>query len=212
MFRNGNEIDGAGAALVKLIFGDLGINVAVRHTGTWDEVQAKARTGEVDVLVAAYKTAAREEYMVYSDAYTVDPIAIFVAAGQGFTLDANWSVLIGKRGVAMVGDSYGQTFDDFAEANLDLVRATTSAEAFDLVRSGQADYLLYSLYSGDAYLDATGLADEFESLPTYVNEEPFYITISRQSPFVDFLPQINAAIARYTADGTIAALLAQYSH
>lgn len=210
MFQDGDVIDGAGPALVKLIFNDLGINVAVRHTGTWDEVQAKARTGEVDVLVAAYKTTAREEYMLYSNAYTVDPIAIFVAAGRSFTLDADWNVLIGKRGVAMVGDSYGQAFDDFAAANLNLVRATTSAQAFELVRTGQADYLLYSLYSGDAYLDATGAAAQFESLPTFVNEEPFYITISRASPFASYLPQINDAIARYTADGTIAALIAQY--
>src|SRR5688500_12225158 len=65
MFRNDAVIDGAGPALVRKIFDDLGFDASVPYTGTWDEVQAKAKTGEVDVLVAAYKTSERESYMVY---------------------------------------------------------------------------------------------------------------------------------------------------
>jgi polar amino acid transport system substrate-binding protein len=210
MYQNGSVIEGAGPALVKKIFDELGINVAVRYTGTWDEVQAKARTGEVDVLVAAYKTSAREEYMVYSDAYTTDPVAIFVAKGKAFPF-TNWQVLVGKHGVAMVGDSYGQAFDDFAASSLDLTRVTTSAQAFQLVSSGQADYLLYSLYSGEDHLKTTGTASAFERLPAFVNEENFYITISKASPFVQYLPQINQAIAKYKADGTVAALIAEFT-
>src|SRR5438477_12707534 len=55
MFQNGAVIDGAGVALVKKIFDDIGVAVTFPYTGTWDQVQAKARTGEVDVLVAAYR-------------------------------------------------------------------------------------------------------------------------------------------------------------
>jgi polar amino acid transport system substrate-binding protein len=209
MYRNGSVIDGAGPALVKKIFAELGLTVETPYVGTWDEVQAKAKTGEVDVLVAAYKTTERQTYMVYSDAYTTDPVAIFVAKGKAFPF-SDWNVLLGKHGVAMVGDSYGQQFDDFAAAKLDLTRVTSSAQAFDMVGSGQADYLLYSLYSGEAYLKQTSSTAAFESLPTFVNEENFYITISYQSPFVPFLQQINQLIAKYKADGTIAALIAQY--
>lgn len=209
MYRSGEAIEGAGPALVQRIFDDLDIDVTFPYTGTWDEVQAKARTGEVDVLVAAYKTSEREGYMIYSDAYTTDPVAIFVASGNAFPF-TDWNVLVGKRGVAMVGDSYGQAFDDFAAANLQLTRATSAAQAFDLVASGQADYLLYALYSGDDYLKQAGATAAFESLPTFVNEENFYITISRASRFARYMPEINAAIARYKADGTIAALIAQY--
>src|SRR5262245_10672332 len=199
MYRNGSTIDGAGPALVKKIFDDLGVNVAFPYTGTWDEVQAKARSGEVDVLVAAYKTAEREGYMVYSDPYTTDPVAIFVAKGKAFPFDS-WDVLAGKKGIAMVGDSYGQQFDDFAAARLQLTRVTTSAQAFDMVSRGQGDYLLYSLYAGDDYLKKTGTAAQFESLPKFVDEENFYITISKKSPFVTYLPLINQEIARYKAN------------
>src|SRR5262245_60682157 len=132
MFQRGSVIDGVGPALVIKIFDALGVPVRFPFTGTWDEVQAKARAGEVDILVAAYKTAERETYMVYSDPYTTDPVAIFVARGKAFPF-GTFDDLIGKRGIAMVGDSYGQAFDDFAAARLALRRVTTSDEAFDLV-------------------------------------------------------------------------------
>ena len=211
MFRSGNLIDGAGAALVKRIFADLQLRTAFPYSGTWDEVQAKARSGEVDVLVAAYKTTARQEYMLYSDAYTTDPVAIYVAKGKAFAFNS-WNVLIGKKGVAMIGDSYGQQFDDFAAANLQLVRASSSQQAFDLIANGQADYFINSLYAGDDQLKKNGQASKFESLPQFVANENFYITISKKSPFVIYLDDINKAIAKYKADGTIAALIAQYKN
>jgi polar amino acid transport system substrate-binding protein len=211
MFRSGSAIDGAGAALVKKIFADLGVAVETPFTGTWDEVQSKARSGEVDVLVAAYKTTEREGYMVYSAPYTTDPVAIFVAKGKAFPFDT-WDVLVGKKGIAMVGDSYGQSFDDFAASRLALTRVTTSAQAFDMVSKGQGDYLLYSLYAGDDYLKKNGAVSQYESLPTFVNEENFYITISKKSPYATYLPLLNQQIAKYKADGTIAALIDQYKN
>jgi len=211
MFRSGSVIDGAGAALAGRIFADLDLRTAFPYSGTWDEVQAKARSGEVDVLVAAYKTTDRLTYMLYSEPYTTDPVALFVPKGKAFPFDS-WNVLVGKKGVAMVGDSYGQQFDDFAAASLQLVRATTSAQAFDLIATGQADYFIYSLYAGNDSLKKTGEASKFESLPKFVAEELFYITISKESPFVIYLDEINKAIAKYKADGTVNALIAQYSN
>jgi len=211
MYQNGAVIDGAGAALVGKIFADLQLRTAFPYKGGWDDVQAKARSGEVDVLVAAYKTNERLTYMLYSDPYTTDPVALFVARGKAFSFD-NWNVLIGKKGVAMVGDSYGQQFDDFAAANLQLVRAETSDEAYALIASGKADYFINSLYAGRNQLKKAGTTANFETLPKFVAEENFYITISKKSPFVIYLDDINRAIARYKADGTIAALIAQYSN
>ena len=211
MAQSGATIDGVGPALVKLILEDLGVDVTLPHTGTWDQVQAKARSGEVDMLVAAYKTTERETYMVYSDAYVTDPIAIYVARGRTFPF-SSWDELIGKRGIAMVGDSYGQAFDDFAAARLNLRRVTTAGEAYALVGSGEADYLIYALYAGNDLLKKTGTGSQFESLPRFVAEENFYITLSKKSRFATYMPLINQEIAKRKADGTIAKLIAEYSN
>lgn len=208
MFQNGDIIDGAGPALVKKIFADLELEVSVPYAGSWEEVQAKAKSGEVDILVAAYKTSEREAYMNYSDAYTVDPVAVFVKKGKEFTFDKNED-LVGKKGVGTEGDSYGQAFDDFSKEKLNLVRTKTSKEAFDLVASGQADYFIYSFYAGNKEIAEDEIKD-MVSLPKYVIEESFYITISKKSSYAKYLPEINKQIQKYKADGTINALIEQY--
>ncbi len=210
MYQSGNTIEGAGPALVAKIFADLNIAVSFPAKGAWTDVQAKAKTGEVDVLVAAYKTDERLTYMDYSDAYTVDPIALFVAKGKTFPFES-WGDLATKKGVAMVGDSYGQEFDSYSAKNLNLARVATTGEALDMVSRGDADYFIYSLYAGRVELKNAQRTDAFESLPKPVANENFYITISKKSPLVQYMPLINAAIQKYKADGTIDALVAQYN-
>jgi polar amino acid transport system substrate-binding protein len=210
MYQKGDVIDGAGPALVAKIFGDLGLQVSFPAEGAWDVVQSKAKTGEVDVLVAAYKTDERLTYMEYSEPYTVDPIVLFVAKGKTFPF-AKWDDLVGKKGVAMVGDSYGQEFDDYSAQSLQVARVGTVQEALDMLKNGTADYFLYSLYAGNVQLKDTNQMDAFVSLQKPVANEDFYITISKKSPFVKYMPQINALIEKYKADGTIDALVAQYN-
>ena len=208
MYVDNGQIDGVGPALAKLIFADLGITATFPETGAWDVVQTKARSGEVDVLVAAYKTTARLDYMVYCDTYITDPVVLFVKQGHDFAFAKNED-LIGKKGVGTVGDSYGQKFDDFIKANLQLQRVAGGKEGFDLVENGQADYFIYSLYAGHEELK-TAKREGFSTLPHYVAEEPFYLAISKQSPYLKYQADINRLIQKYVADGTVAKLIAKY--
>lgn len=208
MFKDGEVIVGAGPELVKKIFSDLGIKVQVPYSGPWEDVQSQTRTGHVDVIVAAYKTKEREEYMVYSDPYTTDPVAIFVPADKSFHF-STFADLAGKIGVGMIGDSYGQEFDDYIAANRNLRRVQTCAEAFDVISKHQADYFVYSLYAGNLDIKKNGRIG-ITHLSAFVSEQNFYITISKQSPFVQYLPEVNRLIKKYKEDGTIDQLLTKY--
>ncbi|MFA7663016.1 MAG: transporter substrate-binding domain-containing protein [Patescibacteria group bacterium] len=202
MYQDGNQIVGAGPEIVAKIFTELGVKSVSKYEGAWDVVQSKAKSGEVDVLVAAYKTAERETYMDYSIPYTVDPVVLIVKNGQTFAYAKNED-LIGKRGVVMLGDSYGQKFDDFIKAKLTPQTVGTPKDAFDLLANGQADYFVYALYSAQDYIFKNKLADQVEILPEYVSSENFYITISKKSPFVKLLPKVNELLKKYIDDGTI---------
>jgi polar amino acid transport system substrate-binding protein len=209
MYRDGNLISGAAAELVQKIAADLGFKIKTEYAGNWDEVQAKAKKGEVDLLVAAYKTAERQTYMDYSVAYTVDPIVIYVKKGTNFNY-YNWGDLIGKKGVLTVGDSYGQAFDGFIEERLSTVRVNTVAEAYDMVKNGRAYYFVYAVYSGEKFLAKNGLAGEFEVIPKSVASEDFFITISKKSPLTRYLNSINDELEKYKRDGTINSLIDKY--
>jgi polar amino acid transport system substrate-binding protein len=206
MWKSGDQIIGVGPELLQLIANDLGIKIVSSYTGLWDEVQAKAKSGTVDLLVAAYKTQEREAYMDYSIPYTVDPIALFVKKGKALKY-SQWSDLAGKRGVATVGDSYGQKFDDYIKSKLSVQRVKTATEAFDLVGKGKADYFIYALYSGEKAIIAGKMQGKFAPLEKYVAEENFYITISKKSQLAPQLPEINKLIEKYKNDGTIEKLI-----
>lgn len=215
MFKDGEEIKGAGPALVKMILDELGIKSSFPYTGTWDEVQAKARSGEVDILVAAYKTDERLTYMDYSIPYTTDPVALFVNGGKTIKFN-EWSDLIGKKGVGTIGDSYGQEFDTFIKEKLgkNFVVASSSAEAFEMVENEGVDYFVYSLFAGEREIKKRE-QEQPESIlisivPKYVAEENFYVTISKKSPLVSRMGEINTLIEKYKADGTVDRLIAEY--
>ena len=148
--------------------------------------------------------------MDYSEAYITDPVALFVKKGKEFEFSKNED-LVGKKGVGMVGDSYGQAFDDFAASSLTLELVKTPDEAFKLVKENKADYFIYALYAGETALKANNTLAEFSVLPHFVTEENFYITISKQSPFLKYLPEVNRLLAEYKSDGTISGLIEQYS-
>lgn len=206
MWKDGDSIVGAGPDLAAKIANDLGIKVETKYAGLWDEVQAKAKSGEVDMLAAAYKTSERETYMDYSNEYTTDPISLFVKKGKSFNYE-KWNDLIGKKGIATVGDSYGQELDDFIAAKLNVTRVNTVDEAFKALEEGTADYFLYAFYSGEKAISDKNLKEKVEIIPKNVAEEKFYMTISKKSDLVKYLPQINDLIEKYKADGTIDALI-----
>lgn len=206
MWQDEDKIIGAGPDLVTKICDDLKIKCEVNYTGQWQQVQDNVKNGNVDMLVAAYKTKEREEYMDYSEAYTQDPITLFIKSKSNFNYQA-WDDLIGKKGVIMTGDSYGQEFDNFIEDKLSVEKVATAKEAFDKITSGNADYFVYALYSGRKTMNELGLNDTIESIPNYIASENFYITIGKDSPFAKYLPKINELIKTYIADGTISELI-----
>lgn len=207
MSRNGDEIVGAGPELLFMILNELGLNMESRYVGSWDIVQEKAKNGEIDMIVAAYKTPEREAYMDYTIAYTLDPVSIFVKKGNSFPF-LNWDELVGKKGVVTKGDSYGQEFDAFIAEKLDVVIADSPSEAFALIISGEADYFVYAFYSGEnALAKDEDLAEQIEILPNDVCAEDFYMTISKKSRLVGYLSQINQILQRLIDDGTVDELI-----
>ena len=202
MYQQDDSIVGAGPEIVEKIFSELGVKTVSKYEGSWDVVQEKAKSGEVDVIVAAYKTAERETYMDYSIPYTVDPVAIIVKKGKSFPFEKNED-LIGKKGVVTVGDSYGQDFDNFLQEKLDPKKVSSAEEAFASLQNDEADYFVYALYAADNYIAKNKISDQVEILPNYVSSENFYLTVSKKSPLDKLLPQVNTLLEKYKNDGTI---------
>ncbi len=210
MYKQADSIQGAGPEIVGKVLKELGLNINFKYVGAWDTVQAKAKDGSVDLIVAAYKTTEREAYMNYSVAYAADPVSIFVKKGKSFPF-SSWSELISKKGVVTIGDSYGQEFDKYLKDSLKNVQVVnTIDEAFAMLTADQADYFVYAKYSGEIAISKKNMTEQIEIIPTIVSSQDFYITISKKSPLAAYMNQINGILARYKTAGTIDSIINKY--
>lgn len=196
-----NTISGIGPNAARMVFNGMGIEVDSQYVGSWETVQQKLKTGEIDGVCAIYKTREREEYLYYSIPYTTDPIALYIKKGKGFTYRQKED-LIGKSGVATVGDSYGQEFDDFIiQSNLSMVRVATPQQAFALLNEEKVDYFIYSAYAGRKVLSEENLSGFEEA--AIVSDQLFYMGISKKSPYAKYMGEINASLEKLIAEGKI---------
>lgn len=210
MWKEGGSIIGAGPELVKLLFKDLNVTVRSPYRGEWDKVQEEARSGKTDVIVGLYMTEERKKYLEYSNPYARDPVVIFVAKNKAFKY-AKWDDLIGKKGTTTIGDSFGQAFDKFIAEKLTVTRSAKVEENFAKLADGRADYFIYSMYSGLFESERLGISEIIEFLPINVSVENFYIGVSKRSPFVKYLPQINKKLDALIMDGTVDRLIEKYA-
>lgn len=138
--RDGARIVGVAADMVEAIGKELGLPVESTYTGSWADAQAAARDGKVDVIFGIYFNDERARYLDYvKPAFTIDPVAVFVAKGTVFRFSGRQD-LVGKKGVTNQGESYGVDFDNYMAQNLTVARTQGIDRAFDMVLKGEADY------------------------------------------------------------------------
>jgi polar amino acid transport system substrate-binding protein len=202
-WQQGNVITGAGAEVTQLVMRELGLSVTFRAVGNWKRAQAEVEAGNVDLLVAAYQTSARRQYMQFNmTPFADDANVVWVAKGRAFPFK-KWEDLIGRNGTAMLGESYGQDFDTFIEQKLKVERVNTPQQNLQKLVMGRADYYPFSRYGGQIQVSQLGFDGQVEHLPGLISTEGVYLGISRKSALIAHMPKIEAIIARLRQDGTL---------
>ncbi len=92
---------GAAADIIRLLERRLGITITIVHLKNWDEVMAKFKNHEVDMLGAMVKTPKREEFSLFTDTIVSVPGGIFTNSDNNDTLTLGG--LSGKK-VAVVSN------------------------------------------------------------------------------------------------------------
>lgn len=209
-WQQGEQIVGIGPELVEILFNDLGIKVASNAIGNWKRVQLEAEAGRVDLIVSLYQTEERKKYVVYPlTPYFEDVNVLWVKKGKAFTFN-KWDDLIGKNGTALLGESYGQQFDQFIKDKLTMERVNKPFQNLQKLEMGRSDYYPFSLYGGEIQVRQLGFDGKIEHLPEVISKENVYFGISKKSHFIKYLPQLEAAIEKRRADGTVERLVRKY--
>lgn len=85
----------------------------------WRRVLDNAKHGEIDIICGLYRTSARAEYLDFSIPLLRDEIRVFTTGELPIN---SYEDLVGLRGTAVLGSSYGEEFDAFAAKHLRLTR------------------------------------------------------------------------------------------
>ena len=191
--KNGT-LKGVAPELASTILSELNIPFIIRDEGSWQEVQDKAKAGTVDMIVSAYKNTERQTYMDYSIPYIKSPVIVVVKDDKVFPF-SSWNSLIGKKGVAHSGESFGQKFDTFIKTRLN-VSYLSYERAFQMLKEETADYLIIDLYPAIIYSKLLNAEDKVRFLDTPITIQHFHITISKKSSYLNTLPDINKKISQ----------------
>lgn len=200
----GGELRGLAPTLVRTLFGELGFSVRLEPYRNWKRCLLEVSAGRADIVVAAYRNTAREQQFAFSSEYVVaDPIVLFVRRDRGFAF-SDWEDLRGRTVGLLLGDSFGERFDRFADTALKVERVSSARQNVQKLLLGRIDFMPLGRDSGQLQSQRLGYAAQVTTLPQPLTEEYYRIAVRKGSPLEALLPAIDRRLAALHADGSIA--------
>ena len=122
----------------------------------------------------------------------------------------DFSDLVGKRGVTVINNSFGQAFDEYAREHLSILQVGGFEQALRMISNGRVDYLLYEEQPGLAYIERAQITN-LQKLEVPVSREPLYLTMSLKSACntPELKQRISAELQKMNQEGLMADYLAQ---
>ncbi len=178
----------------------------------WDGIIPALTSGQIDVIMSSMSiTAERAKTIDFSDKYYTSPAMIMVAADSASTPDAAGLTgkIVGVQ-ISTVHEAYTQKY--FAPVAAEVKIYQTQDEANQDLAAGRVDAVMADSIALQAFLDSDAgkaccksagmAADDAEVLGAGVG-----FGLRQGDPLKD---KLNAAIAAIRADGTYAAITANY--
>ncbi|WP_394780089.1 substrate-binding periplasmic protein [Undibacterium sp.] len=177
---NENRLIGANADLMQMLAKEIGVPIEVRYTGPWARVQEEVKLGRADLITGAFLTVPRLEYMDYFyPAFRETRTVIWTRNNSGLTF-RKWSDLVGKQGMTVINNSFGEEFDRYAKESLKISTVPSLEQALKMLSLSRTDYLIYEEDPGLAYVAKLNIAG-VKTAPTAVTNENLYLTMSHKS-------------------------------
>lgn len=183
---------GIAADLIRLIGERAGVSFHVRPTRDWDESVALSKAGQCDILAFLNKTPLRDQWLLFTEPYFIDPNVIVTRAEHDYI--PNLAAISDETMVLPKGTSVEERIRrDYP--NVGLILVESEAEAFRLVENREADMTMRSLTMAAYTIKKEGwfnlkIAGE---IPAYANR--MRIGVTREKPVLrDILDKAVATL------------------
>jgi len=203
-----SHLIGANADLLQLLSKELSIPIEMQHVGPWGRVQEETRAGRVDLIAGAFWTLPRTEYMDYFHPAFRETRSVIWTRQERKLKYNRWSDLVGRQGVTVINNSFGEEFDQYARSNLKMSQVASLEQAIQMLQRSRVDYLIYEDAPGQAYLAKMNISDLKPLAPAVANEN-LYLTLSHRSACNsgELRGRITRAMYKLVKQNVMAALL-----
>ncbi|WP_337880667.1 transporter substrate-binding domain-containing protein [Rheinheimera sp.] len=207
---NGLDID-----IVNAVAKGMSCELIFSH-GNWQQLLAQFRQGELDVLLGASKTPAREEFALFSEPYRNEQFQLFVRKTDAdkFGFESVAQMVAAKHKVGVVSDYYygDQVSALYADEQMrgQFVESAMSEQNLALLLDGQVDGMLEDNFVGRALLRRKGLSDEVSAHQVKLPESPIYVMFSKQKVSAEQVGAFNQQLMQLKQSGQYQQLVGKY--
>lgn len=192
------KLVGASVEFVETVAKAAGItNVENKVFNTWTEALDAARLGHVDLIFSAALSAERERYLNYiRPSYAGQNLYVVVRKGESFPL-LKYDDLLGRRGGAGIGESYGGgKFDQFVSKKLKLIRSPNISDSLELLFNNKVDYVLGYENAINSEIFTKNLLGKLDIVLTYPSYAETFLALSKRSKCSSLVATFSAEIIK----------------
>ncbi len=171
----------------------------------WETVLAEAEAGSIDGIAAAWKTAEREEFLLFSKPYLTNRIVPIVNTDKRIEI-LKLSDLVGLK-VAMVKDfAYGEELEEM-KLDMQTMMVEQPLEAIMMVRNGEADTAVVDELVARNVLDET-LISGVEIADSVLVFRDLHFAVSRKNPEAEqIIADFHTSFELMLSDGSMNEIL-----
>lgn len=207
-FHEDGNYDGIDLDVAREIGKRLGYEITVRPC-TFKRCLKEMELGLLDMQSGIARNPEREVYMAYAETpYHAVSVAFHVRRGEAGRL-SRYEDLYSLRVGAVVASHYFERFNK--DSSLEKFEVTSEQMLLPMLAAGRIDTYVGTNPNAAYDILKRGYKDRIEEAAYSPGEEvPIYFAISRKSPNIDLLAEVNQAIQDIHGDGTMEQILDKY--
>ncbi|WP_127021356.1 substrate-binding periplasmic protein [Rheinheimera mangrovi] len=209
------QASGLDIEIVQAVAGRMNCTLVLQH-GTWQELLGQFRQGQLDVLLGASKTPAREEFALFSDPYRAEQFQLFVRKDDAdkYKFESVAEMVAAKHKVGLISDYYyGEQIsalysDEYMRPQF--VESSMSEQNIAVLLDDQVDAVLEDSFVGAAIIRRKGLEQEVQPHSIKLDESPIYVMFSKSTVQPEQVSSFNQALQQLKDSGDYQLLIGKY--
>jgi polar amino acid transport system substrate-binding protein len=213
----GGRVAGLDIELVSLVANGIGCEITYKQ-GTWVDLLGSLKDGDIDILLGASKTPAREEFAYFSEPYRMEEFSLYIRSGEQDDLDfttltefVNNGSKVGVVAEYLYGDEVARLVDH-PETSKMFVNAIMGELNVARLMDSDIDGFLEDSFVGASMLRRKALSDYIVAQGITIQTGDAYVMFSQESVTPEQLAAFNAELNRVKTSGAYDDLIAKYAY